>query len=99
MEESMSLSEKDIQKIARLARLEISSAEVPEYVVNLSSILDFVQQLDAVETGEVSPMAHPLDMAQRLREDVVTEKDQRSHFQAQAPETQNGLYLVPKVID
>ena len=95
----MGLSDDDIQKIARLARLEISPDEVPEYVSNLSNILDFVQQLEVVDADNVVPMAHPLDMAQRLRDDVVTETDNRSEFQAQAPETENGLYLVPKVID
>ena len=95
----MGLSDDDIQKIARLARLEISPHEVPEYVSNLSNILDFVQQLEVVDADNVVPMAHPLDMAQRLRDDVVTETDNRSEFQAQAPETENGLYLVPKVID
>ncbi|MEM7280195.1 MAG: Asp-tRNA(Asn)/Glu-tRNA(Gln) amidotransferase subunit GatC [Pseudomonadota bacterium] len=95
----MSLTKDDIQKIATLARLQISDSEVPEYQSTLSSILNFVQQLETVETDDVSPMAHPLEMNQRLRDDVVTEADRRAEFQAQAPDTEDGLYLVPKVIE
>ncbi len=65
----------------------------------LSTILDLVAQMDAVETGGVLPMAHPLEMAQRLREDLVTEENRRDSYQANAPAVENGLFLVPKVIE
>ena len=95
----MSLEGSDVDKIAHLARLEIADSDVPEYVGNLSKILDLVAQMDRVDTSNVEPMAHPLEMVQRLREDVVTESDQRDHFQQVAPQTEKGLYLVPKVIE
>ena len=95
----MSLESGDVDKIAHLARLEIAAADVPEYVRNLTNILDLVAQMDSVNTDAVVPMAHPLEMVQRLREDEVTESDQRDYFQQIAPQTENGLYLVPKVIE
>lgn len=95
----MSLDSKDVEKIAHLARLAIDEADIPGYAKNLSSILDLVEQMGQVDTDAVSPMAHPLDEVQRLREDRVTEQDQRDHFQEHAPKTENGLYLVPRVIE
>ncbi len=95
----MSLDKSQVEKIAHLARLQIDPADVPEYATNLSNILDLVEQMDAVDTEGVDPMAHPTDAVQRLREDVVTEHDQRDQFQAIAPQVENGLYLVPKVIE
>ncbi len=95
----MSIESSDVEKIAHLARLEVAEADVPEYVRNLSNILGLVEQMDSVDTDNVEPMAHPMEMAQRLREDVVTETDQRNHFQQIAPQTENDLYLVPKVIE
>jgi len=95
----MSLERSDVDKIAHLARLDIAESDVPEYTRNLSNILNLVAQLENADTDQVEPMAHPLDMAQRLREDVVTEIDQRELFQQIAPQTENGLYLVPKVIE
>jgi aspartyl-tRNA(Asn)/glutamyl-tRNA(Gln) amidotransferase subunit C len=95
----MSLDSKDVEKIAHLARLAIDEADIPGYAKNLSSILDLVEQMGQVDTDAVIPMAHPLDEVQRLRDDVVTEKDQRDHFQQHAPKTENGLYLVPRVIE
>jgi aspartyl-tRNA(Asn)/glutamyl-tRNA(Gln) amidotransferase subunit C len=95
----MSLDKTQVEKIAHLARLQIDPADVPEYATNLSNILDLVEQMDAVDTEGVNPMAHPTDAMQRLREDVVTERDQRDQFQAIAPQVENGLYLVPKVIE
>ena len=95
----MSLDKTQVEKIAHLARLQIDSADVPEYATNLSNILDLVEQMDAVDTEGVNPMAHPTDAVQRLREDVVTETDQRDQFQSIAPQVENGLYLVPKVIE
>ncbi len=95
----MSLDKTQVEKIAHLARLEIDPADVTEYATNLSNILDLVEQMDAVDTEGVKPMAHPTDAVQRLREDVVTESDQRDQFQAIAPQVENGLFLVPKVIE
>ncbi len=95
----MSLTRSEVEKIAHLARLQIRDDEIPGLVDNLSRIIDFVDQLQAVDTEHVVPMAHPLDMAQRLRPDRVTESDQRERYQANAPRVESGLYLVPKVIE
>ena len=95
----MSLDAADVKKIAHLARLAITEQDIPEYARNLSNILDFVAQMSAVDTTGVSPMAHPMDAAQRLRPDTVTETDQRERFQSIAPQVEAGLYLVPKVIE
>ncbi|MDX1824006.1 MAG: Asp-tRNA(Asn)/Glu-tRNA(Gln) amidotransferase subunit GatC [Thiohalomonadales bacterium] len=95
----MSLDKTQVEKIAHLARLQIDPADIPEYATNLSNILDLVAQMDAADTEGVTPMAHPTEAVQRLRNDQVTETDQRDHFQAIAPQVENGLYLVPKVIE
>ncbi|HEX5340156.1 MAG TPA: Asp-tRNA(Asn)/Glu-tRNA(Gln) amidotransferase subunit GatC [Gammaproteobacteria bacterium] len=95
----MSLSPDDVRSIARLARLSISDQDIPVYARTLSNIIEFVAQLERAETGEVAPMAHPLDMGQRLRPDRVSESDQRELYQQNAPQTEAGLYLVPKVIE
>jgi aspartyl-tRNA(Asn)/glutamyl-tRNA(Gln) amidotransferase subunit C len=95
----MSLDAADVTKIAHLARLAITEQDIPEYARNLSNILSFVEQMKAIDTTGVSPMAHPLDAAQRLRPDVISETDQRESFQAIAPQVEAGLYLVPKVIE
>ena len=95
----MALNKSDVESIAHLARLAISEEDVPLYAENLSNILTLVEQMNGVDTSGVAPMAHPLDMAQRLREDVVSEVNQREHLQQHAPEVQDGLFLVPKVIE
>jgi aspartyl-tRNA(Asn)/glutamyl-tRNA(Gln) amidotransferase subunit C len=95
----MSLSEDDVAKIAHLARLAVEPRETEALGRELSSILGLVAQMDAVDTTGVSPMAHPLEMAQRLREDAVTEENQRDRYQTGAPAVENGLFLVPKVIE
>ncbi len=95
----MALEHSDVEKIAHLARLAISAEEIGRYVEDLSRILDLVAQMDAVDTTGVTPMAHPLRMAQRLRADVPTEPDRREQFQGAAPLTDGGLYLVPRVIE
>ena len=96
----MSLTRSDVEAIARLARLEITEAELPLYADSLSKILSFVEQLNAVETAAIEPMAHPLaGEVQRLRPDLVTETDQRQKFQANAPLVVSALYVVPKVIE
>lgn len=96
----MTLTRRDVENIAHLARLEISEAELPVYVQSLSAILAFVEQLSAAPTEGVLPMAHPLEgQVQRLREDRVTESDHRERYQANAPAVEAGLYLVPRVIE
>lgn len=95
----MSLGKTDVEKIAHLARLSIRGEDIPEYVHNLSNIFALVEQMNSVETKDVVPMAHPMDAAQRLREDTVSETDQSALFQSIAPHVEAGLYLVPKVIE
>lgn len=95
----MSLQKDDIDKIAHLARLAIGEQDIPAYAQTLSNILGLVEQMNAVDTSGVTPMAHPLDAQQRLRADEVTEQNQREYFQANAPQVEAGLYLVPKVIE
>jgi aspartyl-tRNA(Asn)/glutamyl-tRNA(Gln) amidotransferase subunit C len=96
----MALTREQIAGIAALARLELSAQEIPVYQESLSSILEFVGALDACDTADIVPMAHPLPgLSQRLRPDVVTEQDRRDVYQANAPQTAAGLYLVPKVIE
>lgn len=95
----MSLDASQVQKIAHLARLSIDADQIPSYADNLSKILHLFDQLASVDTQQIEPMAHPMDQTQRLRADQVTEINQREAFQAIAPKTQDGLYLVPRVID
>lgn len=95
----MSLSPDQVRQVAHLARLELKNEQVEHYAHQLSNILGMVDRLTAVNTDGVSVMAHPLDMVQRLRPDVVTEPDQREAFQEHAPAVQDGLFLVPKVIE
>jgi aspartyl-tRNA(Asn)/glutamyl-tRNA(Gln) amidotransferase subunit C len=96
----MSLTRTDVENIARLARLEIAESELAQYVGTLSRIIDFVEQLNAAQTSDVEPMAHPLSgQTQRLRADEVTERDEHEKYQKNAPRVEAGLYLVPKVIE
>lgn len=95
----MSLNPDQVARIARLARIELSPAETAQTGDRLNAILDLIEQLQAVDTAGIEPMAHAMAGAQRLRDDVVTETDNRAAFQAIAPETEAGLYLVPKVIE
>jgi aspartyl-tRNA(Asn)/glutamyl-tRNA(Gln) amidotransferase subunit C len=95
----MSLNPEAVSRIARLARLELSPQEAENTREQLNGILAFIEQLQAVDTAGVTPMAHASDVVQRLRADRVTEADRHAEFQALAPETENGLYLVPKVIE
>lgn len=95
----MSLSRNDVEKIARLARLQVDNNEIEKYAQTLSRILDLVEQMNSVDTDTVQPMSHPRDAVLRLRPDIVYETDHRDEFQAIAPSTENGLYLVPKVIE
>lgn len=95
----MSLDKSDIEKIAWLARLSISAPEIPKYSKELNNILDMVEQMNGVDTSAIEPMAHPLEITARLREDRVTESVQRERFQAIAPAVEDGYYLVPRVIE
>jgi aspartyl-tRNA(Asn)/glutamyl-tRNA(Gln) amidotransferase subunit C len=95
----VSLSEQDIKQIAWLARLEIDQADCLKYASELSQVLDLVNQLNQINTDDTEAMAHPTDAVQRLREDVVTEDNQRDKFQSIAPLSEDGLYLVPRVIE
>ena len=95
----MSLPKEEIEKMANLARIALTEEEVSVYAKQLSEILDFVEQMNTVDTTGIVPMAHPLDAVARLREDIVSETDQREYFQTIAPQVENGLYLVPKVIE
>ncbi len=95
----MSVEQSEIEKIAELARVSIAAAEIGEVTDRISSILEMVSQMQAVDTSAIEPLANPLDAIQRLRPDIVTETDHRAEFQAIAPAVEDGLYLVPKVIN
>ena len=95
----MALEKSDVEKIAHLARLHIDATEAQEVASRISSILDLIDQMQSVDTRDVAPLAHPFDAVQRLRPDVVTEKNEREYLQKIAPAVQDGLYLVPKVIE
>ncbi|MBV1952239.1 MAG: Asp-tRNA(Asn)/Glu-tRNA(Gln) amidotransferase subunit GatC [Cycloclasticus sp.] len=95
----MALDKSEVEKIAHLARIAINEDKIPEYASSLSCILDLVEQMQSTNTDDIELMAHPLDATQRLREDAVTESNQREAYQKIAPATEDGLYLVPKVID
>lgn len=95
----MSISEATVKQIAYLARLTFSEAELPEVRKELSSILNFIEQMDQIDTTGIPPMAHSLAMSQPLRADVVTEANQREKIQKLTPFTEAGLYLVPQVIE
>jgi aspartyl-tRNA(Asn)/glutamyl-tRNA(Gln) amidotransferase subunit C len=93
------LSREQITRIALLARLELSAAETTDMGEKLNDILAMVDQMSAVDTSNVEPMSHPQEVMQRLREDAVTQSNQRELFQSIAPAVEDGLYLVPKVIE
>lgn len=95
----MSLTPEDIRKIAHLARLNLSEKDIALYTPQLSSILEFIEHMNRVDTSNVEPLAHPLDISQRLRPDQITEPNLRDKFQHIAPQVDAGLYLVPKVIE
>jgi len=95
----MTLKSEDVRNIAHLARLHIDEDLLQQYVADLSSILDLVDQMNQVDTSGVEPLSNPLDATQRLRDDEVTESDQHDKFQQIAPDVEAGLYRVPKVIE
>ena len=95
----MAIDASEIQKVAHLARLSIDDCQVEATAGTISKILDLVDQMQSVNTDNIEPMAHPLDATQRLREDVVTEPNNREQLQSCAPAVEDGLFLVPKVIE
>ena len=95
----MPLTTDDIRKLADLARLEITPGEAADVSAKLNAIVRLVDELGSVSTAGVAPMAHPLDQKQRLRSDTVTERDAHERYQRNAPAVEQGLYLVPKVIE
>lgn len=95
----MALDRKAVEDIAHLARIALNEDDIPATTAKLSGILDLIDRMQAVETQGVAPLAHPLETTQRLRADQVTETNQRDAMQAIAPATEDGLYLVPRVIE
>jgi aspartyl-tRNA(Asn)/glutamyl-tRNA(Gln) amidotransferase subunit C len=95
----MSIDSKQVQRIALLARLAVSEGEIDAVRDKLNAVLGLIEQMQAVDTNGVEPMAHAQDVIAKLREDVVSEADQRERFQALAPQADGGLYLVPRVIE
>ncbi|MEO8976432.1 MAG: Asp-tRNA(Asn)/Glu-tRNA(Gln) amidotransferase subunit GatC [Casimicrobiaceae bacterium] len=95
----MTLSLSDIERIARLARIEISASEAADVRAKLDAIFVMINELNCVDTTGIVPMSHAQDMTMPLRDDVVTESDQRALYQQQAMLTEDGLYLVPRVVE
>ena len=95
----MALNLDDVKRVARLARIAIDETEAAAVLVQLGGVFQLIEQMQAVDTRGIEPMSHALDVVQRLREDVVTESDQHELFQKIAPQVEDGLYLVPKVIE
>jgi aspartyl-tRNA(Asn)/glutamyl-tRNA(Gln) amidotransferase subunit C len=95
----MALDRSEVEKIAHLARLGVNDDDMTRTTEALNSILGLIDQMQAVNTDGIEPLAHPLEATQRLRADVVTEENHRDAYQAIAPAVENGLYLVPKVIE
>ena len=95
----MSLNKEQVKEIAQLAKLSINDSEIEQSTIELNNILSLMAELAEIETNQVEPMAHPLEMSQRLREDVVSEADLSEEFQAIAPKTGKQHFLVPTVIE
>lgn len=95
----MSLSLEDVRRIAHLARIRVTENEAAQTQHQLNGIFGLIEEMQGVDTAGVAPMAHAQDLTQRLRPDVASEPDRRDAYQAVAPQTENGLYLVPKVIE
>ncbi|MDE2342265.1 MAG: Asp-tRNA(Asn)/Glu-tRNA(Gln) amidotransferase subunit GatC [Betaproteobacteria bacterium] len=95
----MALTDTDLKRLARLARLRLEESEIAGLQGQFAGILGLIDQLQAVDTRGIEPLSHALDLGLRLREDIVTETDQRALFQSVAPQVEDGLYLVPKVIE
>jgi len=95
----MSLTNTEVRKVARLARLAMNETEIEASRSQLSGIFNLIAEMQAVDTKGIEPMSHAQDLSQRLREDTVTEANQRALFQSIAPQVEAGLYLVPQVIE
>lgn len=95
----MSIELSDIENVAHLARLHLDDSEKQEAATSISNILNLINQMQDVDTDDVAPLAHAFDSVQRLREDKVTEQNRRTELQALAPNTDKGLFLVPKVLE
>jgi len=95
----MALERSEVEKIAHLARLDLNDADLPRTTETLNNILGLIDRMQAVDTSGIEPLAHPLETTQRLRRDEVTESNQRDAYQAIAPAVEDGLYLVPRVIE
>ena len=95
----MTLSINDVKQIAVLAHIKVNEAEAEATLTQLSAIFNLIETMQAIDTTHVEPMSHAQDVVQRLRDDKVTEHEQRELYQSIAPQVENGLYLVPKVIE
>jgi aspartyl-tRNA(Asn)/glutamyl-tRNA(Gln) amidotransferase subunit C len=95
----MALTRDDVKRAARLARIAVDDSETDEVLAQLTRIFGMIEEMTAVDVSGVEPMAHAQDVVARLRDDIVTETDQHELFQSIAPKVENGLYLVPKVIE
>ena len=95
----MALERCDVEKLAHLARLGLDESQINSSTTSLNAVLDMINAMQAVDTENITPLANPLEFVQRLRPDTVTESNHRDDYQALAPAVENGLYLVPKVID
>ncbi|MCY4051980.1 MAG: Asp-tRNA(Asn)/Glu-tRNA(Gln) amidotransferase subunit GatC [Gammaproteobacteria bacterium] len=95
----MSLNPDQIQQLARLVRLQFTESEADDFSEQLNDIICLVEQMNQVDTDYIEPMSHPQDMRLRLRTDTVTEQDRHEEFQSEAPVTNSGLYLVPRVVE
>ncbi|MGJ8619323.1 MAG: Asp-tRNA(Asn)/Glu-tRNA(Gln) amidotransferase subunit GatC [Methylophilaceae bacterium] len=95
----MALNIPDIKRLAHLARIEINDQEAEQTLTKLSGILTLIEEMQSVDTAGIIPMSHSQDVVQRLRQDVITQNNQRELFQENAPAVDHGLYLVPKVIE
>ena len=95
----MSLTPEQLQRIALLARIDVAPGEAPAVTERLNRVLGLIDQLQSVDTRGIEPMSHALDVVQRLRPDEVSEPDRRAEYQEGAPAVEQGLYLVPKVIE
>ena len=95
----MNVDEQLVKEVAELAKLEVADEELARYIGDMNQILQLVEEMQAVNTNGIEPLANPLDATQRLRPDEVTETDQHERYQAVAPETEDGLYLVPRVVE
>ena len=95
----MSIDKSEVEKIAWLTRLAIDKEDIANYCNELTDIVNLMEQMNSVDTTDIAPLAHPINLFSRLRIDKVTETDQRENFQENTVETKDGYYLVPKVID